>query len=123
VQAWVDEAQRHFQKRKPELAVPLLEQALAADPNHETAKKILGDHLTREARAALEKEKYPEAIRAARRATELCPKDPDAWFTLGYSLYEAKDRAGAQAALTQYIALCPNCQWTHYARQTLASLR
>ena len=63
--------------------------------------------------------RYPEAIVAARKATELDPVDPLAWAVLG-SLYErTRDVAGARKALSRALEISPE---NEFALHSLASV-
>jgi len=59
--------------------------------------------------------RYPEAIVAARKATELDPIDPLAWTTLGTLYDRAGDVAGARKALSRALEISPDHEFALYS--------
>jgi len=88
----LEKAERHAE------AAQKFEQAVAADPNHVLGWRYL-------AASSRQAQNCSRAIVAGRRAVELAPDHPDAYYGLGMCQAEVGDRAGALASLRRYIAL------------------
>jgi lipoprotein NlpI len=76
--------------------------ARAADDNMEKALKLL-----EEAGAAYEAGKTDEAIKLAKEAIKLDPKNPAGHFLIGTVLLKSRENAGAAAAFREMIKLDP----------------
>lgn len=96
-----DEAERTLQK------------AIQVRPQYYAGYQRLGVLYAQQAR-------YADAITQFRRATELSPDSPRPWASLGGTLINAGDYAGAIAALERAIAIRPT--WAAYSNLGTAQL-
>lgn len=101
-----------FHLRRWGEAVNLLQQTVAADPQHAEAWACLG--LAHEARGD-----WQAAGPAFARAVELAPQPPRLWLALGQARLRAGDADAALGAYDQALALDPQCAPAWSERGTL----
>ena len=94
-----------FEQRRTAEAAGVLQESLAIDPNQPAAVKLLGLCYQLAGRDE-------DAESAFRRATDLNPKDADAWFFLGRQHYQTNFFGKALDALRKSAALAPHDQRT-----------
>ncbi len=80
----------------------ILAKLVAAWPEDERARALLGNHLY------FGQRQYNEAVKEFRKAIELNPVFAPAYNMLGYSLRETGNHKEAEAALRKYVELVPN---------------
>ena len=98
------EKARQVAEANPLEAVPLLGQAISADPKCARAYFELGRIYT-----VFPKTKdYPKAIEAYTKAAEMDPSFPDTFYNLGYVYLDTKEYPKAEAMYTQAVKLEPS---------------
>ena len=98
-----------------EEAVEILEKAIAADPNNPWAQRNLGGCL-------LALKEVDRAIACLLRATQLNPKDQQAFFGLGEAYRVAENLEDAEIAYRQVIAIDEFNQLAQQAKDQLSSI-
>ena len=110
----------YWTKRTPEdlnRAVDFFTQAIVKDPNYALAYVGLADsyNLLREFSAMPDKEAYPRALAAARKAVELDNSSAEAYASLAFStFYWSWDAASAEREFRRAIQLNPNYIPAHH---------
>jgi tetratricopeptide (TPR) repeat protein len=89
-----------LQQGRPVEAGRHAQASLALRPDHVPTLLVAGD-------AALAARDAAVAAASFRRATELAPTQPDAWFKLALARQDARDFEGAAAALREMLRLRP----------------
>jgi regulator of sirC expression with transglutaminase-like and TPR domain len=117
------EKARGLLRRNRGQAEQLARKALAKQPGHRGARRVLASVLSAKAKSLLYSGDNTGALAAATRATQLNPGHANAWFYQGVARYELERKAGARRSLRRFVKLCPRCGYnTTYARQLLKTL-
>lgn len=91
-------ASAYIKNKEPGKALPLLDQALAAEPNDYDLRMLRG-------RILRDDRKFPDAAREFFQATKIKPDSAEAWSELSSVLVIAEDYPAALAALDRLAAL------------------
>lgn len=91
-------AQAYVRNKQPELALPLIQEALASEPNNYDVRMLCG-------RLIRDQRKFPEAAGQFMAATKLKPDSAEAWSELSGVLVLAENYPGALAALDRLAAM------------------
>ncbi len=95
------------------------------DAFEEAAKRVLAvdptcaDPFLHTARVLEDRRRFAEAVELSRRAAEVDPSDPEAWFSLGRNLLNLGDEEGAKAALDRAAKADP---WRCIFRENFRSV-
>ena len=96
---WFEQGQQHYQRGEWEQAIAAYQQAIAADPTHQSAYVNLGD-------AYYQTNQLDAAIDAYQKALELNETDADVVYNLGAAYFQQALTGGSvdEAALKKAIA-------------------
>lgn len=105
-----------YRKGDPRQAVPILERALALDPENPYALRNLAGCLLR-----LGAEAAP-IVELARKATALLPNDQQSWLALGNALEASGNPLDADKAYRRVIDLNPHNEIAEVAKRALSQI-
>ena len=110
------EARSLYERHKLKAAGEALDALKGAESNHP-------DVLLLTAQVLLEREKFDDAMSAAKRCVELSSTQADCWLTLGVLQQNAKEKEAAIAAYEKYLNLAPSGRYVRDASSQLKRLR
>ncbi len=118
-EAALQDAERLVARRQYEKAAALLERTFGSLPNLPKARKLLTRCYGQLFRRALDRDRLKVAATYGKKYLALSPADKEAWFLVGYALYETGQRQASRQYFEKYLAVCPKCGNARWARRYL----